>query len=309
MDFLKKNLVFCLTLILCIGASGAGAFLAYTASVKVAKSERRMKSAKAHLDSLVYASPSPSAANVIASEDNIAKLAAEMASIRADLERGASIETSTDGVTVMAGIQQFISDHQRLVAANLDEDGEAKPITVAEDFGFGFEQYLDDAAHFESDEANIALDKQRQILSYIIDQLIASGPDSIVQVQRELLELSPEEIAKNFSIAPEISARVENAIETMAFSVTFIGYTESLRLFLNNLARPLMPIVVRSIEVERPTGSETVAAPSSSSVNLDEIFGISQAQKPVIEDNASKFTVTVEFIEIVLPEESNGEPS
>ena len=218
----------------------------------MAKSERRVKSAKAQLNSLVYASPSPSASNVTASEDNIAKLAAELASIRADLERGASIETSTDGVTVMAGIQQFISDHQRLVAANIGEDGGRRPISVAEDFGFGFEQYLDDATPFESDESNIALDKRRQILSYMIDQLISSDPDSIDAVRRELLELGPEEKAKNFTIAPEVSARVDNAIETMAFSLTFTGYTESLRLFLNNLAGFKMPIVVRSVEVERP---------------------------------------------------------
>lgn len=297
--------------------------MAFSASGDVAKAERRVKSAQSHLDSLLYATPSPSESNVSASEQNIADLEAVMAKIREDLERGSVMETSTDGVSVMAGIQQFISDHQRLVSENMDADGEAAPIAIEDDFAFGFDRYLDGATPFESDSVNSDLDKQRQILAYILAKLINSQPEGIEAVERELLEIASDEAAKakdGFIIDEAISARVTEAIDTLAFSVTFSGYTNSLRVFLNNLAEFEMPIVVRSIEVERPKGSETVAAASSSSGGgFDAIFGAfgapdssaaeeeTQKQQPVITDTASKFTIVLEFIEIVLENESNDE--
>ena len=95
--------------------------------------------------------------------------------------------------------------------------------------------------------------------------------------------------------------------------MTFTAYTDSLRSFLNDLAKFDLPIVVRSIEVTRPTGSQTTAAPARGN-NLDAIFGAfggqgeadapKEAQKPVISENISTFTVTLEFIEIVLPADS-----
>jgi hypothetical protein len=45
---------------------------------------------------------------------------------------------------------------------------------------------------------------------------------------------------------------VPGAINTLAFGLTFTGYTDSLRELLNNLAKFDLPFVVRSIEVERP---------------------------------------------------------
>ena len=107
----------------------------------------------------------------------------------------------------------------------------------------------------------------------------------------------------------------------MAFSLTFKGYTDTLRDFLNRLSQFDLPIVVRNIKVKRPSGSETVVAPSGGGNNLDDVFGLfgggdssgtaitEEGPKPVIEENISQFTIILEFIEVVLPETQTQEAS
>lgn len=321
MDFIKKNTLFCIVVAICLSAFAAGAFLAYNASSKVQSAERKLSSARSQLTSLERASPAPTEANVKASQENIDKLLAELSEIRENLQRGSRLNTSADGVAVMAAIQQYISDFQRRAESHVGPDGEPDPIEIAPDFAFGFEQYIDEATPLDDEARTRKLDQQRQILNFLVNQLIAANPDSITAVRREFIEQvvrDSRDQTKGFVIDSAVSARVPGAIDTMAFSVTFTGYTDSLRLFLNNLAKPELPIVVRSIEVDRPSGSETVNAPA-----VDDDFGglfnnlsannqrgeDAQAQEPIISENISRFTVIVEFIEIVLPDDTDAEPS
>jgi hypothetical protein len=323
MAFIKKNLLFCILVAICLLAFAIGAFLAFQASGKVASAERQLSSARAELKSLENASPAPTAANVAASEENVDRLLAKLSQIRENLQRGSRLRTSTDGVAVMTAIQQYISDFQEEAESQIGPNGEPDPIETDEDFAFGFERYIDEATPLDDPVLNRRLDQQRQILSYLVNQLINSDPDSIESVQRELIEgtVGEGEEQKGFKVGPAISARVPGAIDTMAFSVTFTGYTTALRRFLNNLAKPELPIVVRRIEVERPSGSETIAAPTPDDA-LDSIFGglggnsttdepdpDRQAQEPVISENVSRFTVIVEFIEVVLPNDADDKPA
>jgi hypothetical protein len=250
----------------------------------------------------------------------LAELEVELKEIREDLEQGARISLSTDGVGVMAGIQQFISKYQREAAALTDKGGEPAEIIVPDDFAFGFEQYLDEARMLDDEDLIPVLDKQRQILSYLLDKLYRAEPERIVSVEREVIELKPEGTGstKGFAINPAITARVPGAIDTLAFGLTFTGYTDSLRRLLNDLAKFDLPIVVRSIKVERPSGSRTTAKVAANN-NLDAFFGVfdgdsdseakapEEAQKPVISENISTFSVVLEFIEIVLPAQPAGD--
>lgn len=322
MGFIKKNLVFTIIVVVCLLAFSAGAYLAFAESGKIDQAKQKITSAESQLKSMRFADPAPTPENVEASAANAAELVAELRKIREDLERGARMTTSTDGIGVMAGIQQYISEYQRKAAAHTDEDGEPAPITVLADFAFGFEQYLDEATMLDDKELIPVLDKQRQILSYLLNKLYDAEPESIVSVEREVLEQKASatgatrgDKGKGFNINSAISAKVPGAIDTLAFRLTFTGYTDSLREFLNNLAKFDLPIVVRSIEVDRPTGSRTTAAMPANN-NLDSIFGVSgggsdalaevpeEAQKPIISENISTFTVVLEFIEIVLPADS-----
>jgi hypothetical protein len=267
-----------------------------------------------------FADPAPTQENLEASARNVAELEAKLREIREDLEQGARMSSSTDGIGVMASIQQFISEYQREATALTDKGGEPLEIIVPDDFAFGFEQYIDEARMLEDEELIPVLDKQRQILSYLLDKLYGAKPESILAVEREVLELKAEGTGstKSFAINPAITARVPGAIDTLAFGLTFTGYTDSLRGLLNDLAKFDLPIVVRSIEVERPSGSSTTAKVPDNN-NLDAFFGVfdggsnsevaapEEAQKPVISENISTFTVVLEFIEIVLPAEPAGD--
>ena len=320
MGFIKKNLAFTIIVFVCILAFAAGVYLALAESGKIDQAKQNIASVESQLNNMLFADPAPTQENVEASAENVSELEAELRKIREDLEQGARISTSTDGVSVMASIQQFIFEYQRKAAVLTDKGGESVEIIVPDDFAFGFEQYLDEARMLDDEDLIPVLDKQRQILSYLLDKLYSAEPESILSVEREVLELKDEGTgsAKGFAINSAITSKVSGAIDTLAFRLTFTGYTDSLRRLLNDLAKFDFPIVVRSIEVERPSGISTTAKVPANN-NLDAFFGVfdggsnseveapEEAQKPVISENISIFTVVLEFIEIVLPAQSAGD--
>lgn len=323
MGLLKKNLIFTVVVVVCVLAFGAGAYLAFAEAGKIDNAKQQITRAESQLNNMRFADPAPSEENVAASKQNVEQLLAELEKTRKDLERGSRMTTSTDGIRVMAGIQQYISEYQRKAAARTDEQGEKDEIKLPKNFAFGFEQYLDEATMLDDKELIPVLDKQRQILSYLLNKLYDADPESIVSVRREVLEKKKSAADNNssnsFQISDAISARVPGAIDTLAFSLTYTGYTDSLREFLNNLAKFDLPIVVRSIEVKRPSGNSTIVEAPKNNNNLDAIFGAfgggasaekkeaEPTKKLVISENTSTFTVVLEFIEIVLPADVAGD--
>jgi hypothetical protein len=333
MGLFKKNPLFCVLCVVFLLVFAGGTYLAIAESGKLEKSQKRVKGVEMQLQSVFRANPAPSSANVEVSGQNVEQLRAELQKIRENLQRGSRLTTSDDGVRVMSGVQQYISVYQNKVATTMVNGPGGVPVAISTpaDFAFGFEAYIDKGVVPANKAAIPVLDKQRQILSYIADQLIASAPAGIQAIEREELEfLGAAEADKGkskagavkklsgFQINPAISARAPGAIDTLAFSVSFTGYTKSLRQFLNNLAEFDLPIVVRSVEVARPSGSATTTVKKSASKGLDDIFGVfggassntanaetpQSEQKPVISENVSSFTVILEFIEIILPDVS-----
>ena len=316
MVLLKKNPVFCLVAALLLLVFVAGCALALAESGKLDTLKRKLVRAERQLAQLRDTAPSPSVENVAVAEQNAEQLSAQLQRILEDLQGGAGLTLSDDGVRVMSAIQQYITDHQKLAQAHVGVNEVPTAVAIADDFAFGFERYLDEAIIPEDPAVVPVLDKQRQVLSYIVKQLIAAHPVGIQKVERELLELKAVsgKPAAGFQIKPAVSARVAGAIDTLAFSVSFSGYTRSLRLFLNNLAQFDLPIVVRSVEVARPSESAAAdTAKPSKGQEMGDIFSAfgapaaleatpSPSQTPVIAENVSHFTVTLEFIEIILPD-------
>lgn len=127
-----------------------------------------------------------------------------------------------------------------------------------------------------------------------------------------------------FAIDPRVSARAPGYVNTTAFRIVFSGQTASLRSFLNRLAGFELPVLVREVEVEPATADETApivpidenasADPTSSapSVVLSAAPAAAKpvpkapavratAAAPIVAKPISKFTVTVEYIELVVP--------
>ncbi len=321
MGLFKKNPAFCIFCVVAVLAFAVGATLVVTESGKLAKSKRALASASSQINGLLEAHPAPSAKNVRAAQQNAEELSAQLLSIRENLQRGSRLTISNDSTRVMSGVQKYISNYRRQAEAHRNAEDVAVPIQIPEDFAFGFEKYLKQTNISENARIVPQLDKQRQVLSYILNQLIAAYPASIQAVERELMELVDAKLA-GFQINPAISARVPDAVDTLAFRVTFTGYTPTLRNFLNNLAQFDLPIVVRSVAVDRPTNNaKTTNAKKRQSSNLDDIFGAfagssntaepapDDNQTPVISETESSFTVTLEFIEIILPSNSKENPA
>ena len=340
MRLFKKNPVFFVLIIVFILIFAAGVYLAFSKAGEATDAQKGIATAEAQLQHVLRASPAPSEDNVDAARANVKALRSELQRIREELQPGARLMPSTDGVRVTAAIQRYITEFQRRAANHKSEaytnaDGAPASIATPNNFAFGFEQFIDQATVPDNPAVIPVLDKQRQILTYIVNQLIASDPRGIERVQREVVERRPQAAQPDrrgvggrtqgatFAINPAISARVPGAIDTLAFSVTFSGYTATLRQFLNNLAAFDLPLVVRSVEVRRPSGGAAAGVRTPSRGALEDIFGgfagevsevqepvvRTEAQQPVIEENLSTFTVTLEFIEIILPSNSEENPS
>ena len=303
MNFFKQNSVFvslCTTALLVFLVASV---LLVIESGKLSKAREKVASADSQLKALMYSEPAPTERNLELAKKNLDDLNARLLSIYENLQSSSLLETSTDNTRVVSAIQRYIINYQRRTKEHKDLNDVPKSIQTPEDFAFGFEKYLKTSILPEGLTVS-RLDKQRQVLSYILDQLIASDPVSIRSVEREIIE--NERIGEgSFSIDPAASVRVPGVIDTLAFRVTFTGYTPTLRKFLNSLAYFQLPIVVRSVEVDR---KET-----ESSTLSDELFkttnSIRSNQKPVVSETESIFTVTLEFIEVISPKSLEDEPS
>jgi hypothetical protein len=326
MGSFKKNPAFCVFCLLAVLVFAAGAALVVIESGKLSNSKQQVASADSQISGLLQAIPAPTSANVQAAQQNAAALSAQLLSIRENLQRGSRLTISNDGTRVMSSVQKYISNYRRQVVTHVNAAEVAAPIQVPQDFAFGFEKYLKTTNISEDSSIVPQLDKQRQVLSYILNQLIAADPAGIQAVERELMGSADSKVS-GFQINPSISARVPGAIDTLAFRVTFTGYTPTLRKFLNNLAQFDLPIVVRSVAVDRPaTNAKVAKTKKSKASNIDDIFsvfggssGSTEAasvnaatdanQIPVISETESSFTVTLEFIEIILPSSSEENPA
>lgn len=131
-----------------------------------------------------------------------------------------------------------------------------------------------------------------------------------------------------FQIDPRASVRAPGYLHTTGFRLAFIGETGSLRGFLNKLASFELPVLVREVEVEpataeeaamvseEPAPAETAAAPASVVLTVSGPVAPAKPAGPRLTSNAapivakpfSRFTVTVEYIELVPPKPAEGTP-
>ncbi len=126
-----------------------------------------------------------------------------------------------------------------------------------------------------------------------------------------------------FTVDPRVTARAPGYIDTTPVRIVFTGQTVTLRTFLNKLASFELPVLVREVEVDRATAEDAVVATSTeeganpdataesapaSSVVISAppppVSTNKAAQKvaaavPIVAKPLSKFTVTVEYLDLV----------
>lgn len=143
----------------------------------------------------------------------------------------------------------------------------------------------------------------------------AADPAAVVAAQPEKsATISPD----YFDLDPRLGAGTSGFVEVSAFRLVFTGQTAALRALLNQLASFELPVIVRAVEVEPATGEDLVGAaedaapaPTATVAALPALIVLSApapkaapankpaAIAPMVPKALSKFTVTVEFVELV----------
>ena len=220
---------------------------------------------------------------------------------------------------VAAGIQQYISKFTTLAKTHESEYGPS-PIEIPEDFAFGFDRFKLESKVPDDPKEIAMLDKQRDILDFLISELFATHPKGILAIKRQTAKQSDDNDFDDyygdssiFNIGSSVTSKVDGAIDTIAFEISFSGKTNTLRGFLNRLAEFERPIVVRSINVSRP--NETIKRRLNEtdvdleSLTKEELEKLKEEEKrdPIVTENISDFTLTLEYIEIVLPKNQSQE--
>jgi hypothetical protein len=319
MELFKKHILFFSGVSICTVALIAGLVFSIIAALDLNKKSKSFDRTERNLKRMLVASPSPVDENVIASDLNVLKLSEKLESIREELERGVEAEASVDGVRVAAGIQQYISKFTTLARTHDSEYGPA-PIEIPEDFAFGFDRFKLESKVPNDPKEVAMLDKQRDILDFLIGELFATHPTAVLAIKRQTARQSDDKDFDDyygdpsiFSIGSSVTSKVEGAIDTIAFQISFSGKTNTLRGFLNRLAEFKRPIVVRSINVSRP--NETIkrrlneTEEDLESLTSEELEKLKEEgnRDPIVTENISDFTLTLEYIEIVLPKDQSQE--
>lgn len=319
MELFKKHILFFSGISVCTLALITGLVFSVLAALDLSKTSKSFNRTERNLNRMLVASPSPVNDNVIASDLNVLKLSEKLQAIRDELERGEEVKASVDGVRVAAGIQQYISKYTTFARSHETKYGPA-PIEIPQDFAFGFDRFKLESKVPEDSKEIAMLDKQRDILDFLMGELYASHPKAILAVKRQSAKQSDDDFdeyygdSSIFNIAPSVTSKVEGAIDTIPFEISFSGKTNTLRDFLNRLVEFKRPIVVRSINVSRPNESIKRKLYAETQEDLEyltseEIEKLKEEEKrdPVVTENISEFTLTLEYIEIILPEDLSQE--
>jgi hypothetical protein len=332
LDFFKRYPVFTAVLAVCLIAFLTEVVFVFRANGAAQKAQKSLKAAESSLTTALNAQPAASAANLQSAQQNVKDLQGQLDGIIQSMQSAGNFTTPpTDAVTLLADIQHFVDT---FTAA-----AKAKNVLIAApgNFTFGMGQYVGPVPPPPPDKIAVVF-KQMENLEYILNQLLAAKPDDQVMllesVERENAvpdpnaanSPNPTQPKDTFALDPLMSAKVAGAVDTLAFRIKFVAYSDALRGFLGALAKFDYPLVVRSVEVT-PAPEESLkvaqaaanpAAAAAAAVVLpgaDSAAPAADASAPatptkqaVIKTNLSEFTVVIEYINLITPKPT-GAPS
>lgn len=274
--------------------------------------------------------PVPSEASKAAVEADLRRTEAALATMHAELKgRGPVAEAL--GNTVFPSEPTEVFFNLETFVEKMRQKAQALEVKIKPDERFGFHTY--DRTGPERDLIPMVF-RQRLVAEYLVEALLDARPSELLSVQRERpltkterdkaaasqsrpAAATPQGALDYFEIDPRISARVPGFVGATAYRLSFLSETATLRTLLNKLATFELPLVVRSVEVE-PIVKSTAAAQPVQANSLNNIFGnLSSAPvpaepvkpKPLVDSVLSKFTVTVELIDLVVDAATEANPT
>ena len=297
----------------------------------------RLQQRRAELEGMGQLNPAPTREVAAAIESDLAGSQAALASMKAELSGQPATTEKLRAAKVPAARTDAFFDLATYVERVKEASAKAGVQLRPEAARAGFAQYANEGP--ETDRIEPVF-RQRQLAEHLMTLLLEARPEAILAVRRERPRTKAEREAEAqavangqpppapeggdgpdfFALDPRGSARVPGFVETSAFRLTFQGETAALRQFLNRLAAFELPFVVREIEVE-PVSAEDVAAdaPVAAPASMIALPNVAPAareaapapakgpvQTPLVPKSTSRFTVTVEHLELLTPPPAEG---
>ena len=277
MEFVRKHPILSTTFgISLLGFFTSLIFLLLLHSDYIASNDA-LKKIRRSYNTLANVYPSPTIENLTLSEKNTEYLKNILLKKKNALIAENNIFSNNikiNGIELLANIQGFLQDFEE-ASTYQDSFGVEKKIRLPENEAFGFAKFAGSNTATPPDRNAPRLNLQLSILRYILSQLYAAQPISLVAIEREaVIELGSDKeslapkttrslrkkLTRNskksqksqdiFLVDPAITAKVPGSIETMGFKIVFTGYTSSLREFLVRIANFEIPLVIREIFVK-----------------------------------------------------------
>jgi hypothetical protein len=278
------------------------------------RAELQLERKRRELEKLSATVPGPTAENAAAVAADLAQVEKRLSATEAQLggsdwpaEESSAPSSPEKRTDLFFALADFVERFRgRLTALGIGLDAGER---------FGFSAYANAGPE---PELIPAVQRQHLVVEYLLGALLVARPHRLLAVERERPQAltgrnaavaesatSREPVARDlFTIDPTVSARVNGLVGTDAFRLVFVGQTAVLRTFLKQLARFEFPILVRAIEVEPAVLAEgSPAQRSSESMTPVATASVTTAPtieppRPLVRSALSKFTVTVELIEL-----------
>lgn len=189
---------------------------------------------------------------------------------------------------------------------------QAAGVSVPDGTQFGFSAYSNSGP--ETELIGV-VHRQQRVMSQLLGALWGAKPKSVTRTLREIPAVAGAKVGgsgtrtsgrNNDFLRPASGRSLRRAglVDTLTFQIGFVGKTNTLRRFLQNLEGTSVALVVRGIEVEPVSGDGSTSGGVRSLADLfrddpevsSEIAPESEAV-PIIESNLSEFLVTVSYLD------------
>ena len=325
MQNFKKNLGFNLALIAIAGLFIAGcvmAFLAYRGSTSSALQLDRARKEQAALlrghEFVPGAAPvSLNDKNVEVAATDVKELEAHLASLRAAIAGNPDLaikgKATANSAELSALLRESVDGWRKLAA---DQGIKLMPNDPT---AFGFHRYIHNQGTSPKRDFQ-KVDQQRQIIDFIVRQLAESRPAGspllIESVDREPVETFvqipegkpgagtyvPDADGSKNEIDEFLPTRTfdrRGLVESLSFRVRFVGYTPTLRTFVNRIRNSGRPVAITTIDVGLASKDvEKLLSVTAAPALLGGFFG---AEEPVAANGAKPAAPQVDQRVLVVP--------
>lgn len=340
MRFFKNYPLFSILTLLFLLVFIGGLVLNWLLATKAGEARTNLEQAQRQLQSARAVTPAPTEENLEQAEENLEdareQLQETLATMRGNLQRdfleeGKDLKATTFTLTLNEWVSQ------------LRRQAKVRFVRIPENFAFGFSRFTRAGAQPPPQSQVAEIYKQKQIVNYLVRKLFDAAPSPsneeqetdaeiglfLQSIQREaVVRVEGREDMQDkglFAISPVLTEEKAGAVQTMAFRIQFVSRTNVMRQFLKEIATFDHPLVIQSVEVEPAEDVDMSIAKEEDTTAEEEalpfsIFGMEQpeekevelteaekqSQIPVVDNNYSQFTITIEYVDIV-EQETNPE--